>query len=81
MRFAAAAKPLMALTRDEELLAALRNVTDPVHEVCAIGAEVELSTALMAHHAGVAVLDCAAARHARSLPSPNACMPSSRSWC
>jgi protein TonB len=58
MRFALAAKPLMALTRDEELLAALRNVTDPVHEVCVIGAELDLSTALMAHHAGVAVLDC-----------------------
>jgi TonB family protein len=58
VRFALAAKPLMALTRDEELLAALRNVTDPVHEVCVIGAELDLSTALMAHHAGVAVLDC-----------------------
>ena len=58
VRFALAAKPLMALTRDEELLAALRNVTDPVREVCVIGAELDLSTALMAHHAGVAVLDC-----------------------
>jgi TonB family protein len=58
MRFALAAKPLMALTQDEELLAALRNVTDPVHEVCVIRAELDLSTALMAHHAGVAVLDC-----------------------
>jgi TonB family protein len=58
VRFALAAKPLMALTRDEELLAALRNVSDPVHEVCVIGAELDLSTALMAHHAGVAVLDC-----------------------
>jgi TonB family protein len=58
MRFALAAKPLMALTQDEELLAALRNVTDPMHEVCVIRAELDLSTALMAHHAGVAVLDC-----------------------
>src|ERR1700733_15382507 len=58
MRFALAAKPLIALTQDEELLAALRNVTDPVHEVCVIRAELDLSTALMAHHAGVAVLDC-----------------------
>jgi TonB family protein len=58
MRFALAAKPLMALTQDEELLTALRNVTDPVHEVCVIRAELDLSTALMAHHAGVAVLDC-----------------------
>jgi TonB family protein len=57
VRFALAAKPLMALTQDEELLAALRNVTDPVHEVCVIGAELDLSTALMTHHAGVAVLD------------------------
>src|ERR1700733_209792 len=58
MRFALAAKPLIALTQDEERLAALRNVTAPVHEVCVIRAELDLSTALMAHHAGVAVLDC-----------------------
>lgn len=60
MRLAGIAKPLIALSRDEQLIAALRKVTDPVHEVLASGAEVELSGALLAHHAGVAVLDCAA---------------------
>ena len=53
-------KPLIALTQDPGLLATLKRVTDPAHEVCAAGSEIDFSTALMAHHAGVAVLDCAA---------------------
>lgn len=53
-------KPLIALTQDAHLLATLERVTDPAHEVCAAGSEIDLSAALMAHHAGVAVLDCAA---------------------
>ena len=58
---ALAGKPLIALTRDARLLAVLRAVTDPAHEVCGAGSEVELATVLMAHNAGVAVLDAAAA--------------------
>jgi protein TonB len=54
------AKPLVALTRDRHLLATLKKVTDPAHEVRAVGSEIDLSSALMSHHGGVAVLDCAA---------------------
>jgi len=59
-RFAVTGKPLIALTQDARLLAMLRKVADPAHEVHAAGSEVDLSSALMAHHAGVAVLDSAA---------------------
>jgi TonB family protein len=58
--FALAGKPLLALTLDPQLLATLQKVTDPAHEVCAQGSEIDFSAALLAHHAGVAVLDCAA---------------------
>jgi protein TonB len=54
------AKPLIALSRDPHLLAALKKVTDPAHQVSAVGAEVDLSAKLMANQAGVVVLDCAA---------------------
>jgi TonB family protein len=59
-RFGFAGKPLIALTQDPRLLAALHKVADPEHEVQTAGSEVDLSAALMTHHAGVAVLDCAA---------------------
>jgi TonB family protein len=58
-RFALATQSLLAFTQDQHLLAALRNASAS-HEVHAIGSEVDLSTALMVHHAGVLVLDCAA---------------------
>jgi TonB family protein len=53
-------KPLLALTQDQVLLEMLRKVGDPAHELCAAGSEVDFSAALLTHHAGVAVLDCAA---------------------
>jgi TonB family protein len=59
-RFALTAKPLLALTQDQQLLATLHKVTNSAHEVCAAGSEIDFSTALLAHHAGVALLDCAA---------------------
>jgi TonB family protein len=59
-RFTLAGKPLLALTQDSQLLATLQKVTDPAHEVSAAGSEIDFSAALLAHHAGVAVLDSAA---------------------
>jgi len=59
-RFAFAGKPLIALVQDARLLATLKKVSEPGHEVHAAGSEIDLSSALMAFHAGVAVLDCAA---------------------
>jgi TonB family protein len=53
-------KPLLALSHDKKLLDALRQVSDAHHEVCVAGSEVDLATALVAHHAGVVVLDSAA---------------------
>jgi periplasmic protein TonB len=53
-------EPLLALTRDAQLLETLRRVGDPAHEVCPAASEVDLAAALLTHHAGVAVLDCAA---------------------
>lgn len=58
-RFALATQSLLAFTQDQHLLAALRNAATG-HEVHAVGSEVDLSGGLMAHHAGVLVLDCAA---------------------
>jgi protein TonB len=52
--------PLVVLTGNPHLLATLRRVTDPSHQVLRVAIEVDLSTALVAQHAGVAVLDCAA---------------------
>jgi TonB family protein len=54
------AKPLFVLSQDLQLVAALKKVTDPSHEVLQSCAEIDLSGALIAHHAGVAVIDCAA---------------------
>jgi TonB family protein len=56
----ASAKPLFVLSQDAQLVAALKKVTDPSHEVLQSSAEIDLSGALIAHHAGVAVIDCAA---------------------
>jgi protein TonB len=53
-------QPLMALTRDAQLVAILKKVTDSVHQVLPVGSEVDLSGALLNHQGGVAVLDCAA---------------------
>jgi TonB family protein len=58
-RFALATQALLAFTQDPHLLAALRNASTG-REVHAVGSEVDLSSGLMAHHAGVLVLDCAA---------------------
>ena len=51
---------MLVLTQDEKFLALLRKVSAPAHSVHAVGSEIDLSAALMAHHAGVAVLDAAA---------------------
>jgi len=53
-------KQLLALTQDRKLIATLRQVADPAHEVYAAGSEIDLAGALMAHHTGVVVLDVAA---------------------
>ncbi len=53
-------KQLLALTHDRKLLETLRRVADPAHEVYAAGSEIDLAAALMAHRAGVVVLDIAA---------------------
>ena len=60
IRFGSGPRPLIALTRDAELLATLRKVTEPAHQVWPAGSEVDLPTGLMGHHAGVALIDCAA---------------------
>lgn len=52
-----AGQPLLALTHDRVFFATLKKVADPAHEVRAIAKEVDLSSALLAHHAGVLVLD------------------------
>jgi TonB family protein len=54
------ALPLLALTQDAQLLDALRAVSDSAHELCSAGSEIDFSALLLKHHAGVAVLDCAA---------------------
>jgi TonB family protein len=55
-----APRPLIALTRDAQLLATLKTVTEPGHQVWPAASEVDLPTGLIAHHAGVALIDCAA---------------------
>lgn len=59
-RAALGAPALVALTQDALLIAMLRHVSGAQHPVSVVGAEIELSTALMAQPPGVAVLDCAA---------------------
>jgi TonB family protein len=51
---------LLALTQDTQLLATLRKVGEATHPVCVAGSEIDFSALLLAHHSGVAVLDCAA---------------------
>jgi TonB family protein len=60
LRLGLTPQPLIALTRDTKLIATLKKVTDPSHEVLPVGSEVDLSSALLAHQGGVAVIDCAA---------------------
>ena len=52
--------PLIALTRDSQLVGILKTVSASSHEVLPVGSEVDLSGALMTHQGGVAVIDCAA---------------------
>jgi TonB family protein len=51
--------PLCVLSQDAQLVEALRKVSAD-HELLAAAAEIDLSSALLAQHAGVAVIDCAA---------------------
>jgi len=60
LRLGQTPQPLIALTRDTQLVAILKKVIDPSHEVLPVGSEVDLSSALMTHQGGVAVIDCAA---------------------
>ena len=57
---ALSALPLLVLTQDAELLDVLRKVSDPANELCAASSELDFSAELLKHHAGIAVLDCAA---------------------
>jgi len=59
-RAALGAPALVVLTQDAQLIAMLRHVSGSQHPVSVVGAEIELSSALMAQPPGVAVLDCAA---------------------
>jgi protein TonB len=60
LRLGLSPQPLIALTRDAQLVATLKKVTDPAHEVLPLGSEIDLSNALLTHQGGVAVIDCAA---------------------
>ena len=60
LRLGLAPSPLIALTRDSQLVAILKSVSDPSHEVLPVGSEVDLSGTLLTHQGGVAVIDCAA---------------------
>jgi TonB family protein len=57
---ALAASPLIALSRDPQLLAAVRLVTVPGRAVRTAGSEVDLSAALVAGQTGVVLIDGAA---------------------
>ena len=58
--FALVSPPLIVLTQDEKFVSLLRKVSEPAHPLRPVGSEIDFSAALMAHHAGVAVLDAAA---------------------
>ena len=60
LRLGLTPQPLIALTRDPRLVVTLKKITDPAHPVLPVGSEVDLSSALLAHQGGVAVIDCAA---------------------
>jgi len=53
-------RPLIALTKDAALLATLKKVTEPAHQVWPAASELDLPAGLMGHHAGVALIDSAA---------------------
>ena len=57
LRLGLAPSPLIALTRDAQLVATLKKVTDPVHKVLPVGSEVDLSGVLLTHQGGVALID------------------------
>jgi len=60
LRLGLTPQPLIALTRDARLVVTLKKVSDPRHAVLPVRSEVDLSSALLAHQGGVAVIDCAA---------------------
>jgi protein TonB len=60
LRLGLTPQPLIALTRDAHLVVTLKKVTGPAHPVLPVGSEVDLSSALLTHRGGVAVIDCAA---------------------
>jgi TonB family protein len=60
LRLGLAPSPLIALTRDAQLVATLKKVTDPAHQVLPVGSEVDLSGVLLKHQGGVALIDCVA---------------------
>ncbi|HEX8782421.1 MAG TPA: hypothetical protein VF764_03565, partial [Steroidobacteraceae bacterium] len=60
LRLGLTPQPLIALTRDAQLVATLKRVSDPSHAVLPVGSEVDLSGALLTHQGGVALIDCAA---------------------
>jgi protein TonB len=52
--------PLLALTQDPRFLVTLRKVSGPAHPVRVAASEIDFSAQLLAHQAGVAVIDSAA---------------------
>jgi TonB family protein len=60
LRLGLAPSPLIALTRDARLVATLKKVTDPAHQVLPVGSELDLSSVLLTHQGGVALIDCVA---------------------
>jgi protein TonB len=60
LRLGLTPQPLIVLTRDARLVVTLKKVTDPAHAVLPVGSEVDLSSALLTHQGGVAVIDCTA---------------------
>jgi len=60
LRLGLTPSPLIALTRDPQLVVTLKKVTDPAHKVLPVGSEVDLSGVLLTHQGGVALIDCVA---------------------
>jgi protein TonB len=52
--------PLLALTQDPRFLVTLKKVSAPAHPVRVAASEIDFSAQLLAHNAGVAVIDSAA---------------------
>jgi TonB family protein len=61
LRLGPVTRPLAVLTQEPTLAALLKKLAEGRHEVLAAASEVDLSTTLMTHHPGVALIDCAAA--------------------